>query len=53
MASAKLDLRRLCVMASEPRHKVDNKLMVVLTEAVVDLAASAAFEVASPAVANL
>ena len=40
-------------MASDPLHKVDNKLIVVLTEAVVDLAASAAFEVASPAVANL
>lgn len=55
MASAKLDLSKLCVMASDPLHNVDNKLIVVLTEAVVDLAASApALDwAARPAVANL
>ena len=41
MASAKFDLSKLCVIASDPLHNVDNKLIVVLTEAVVDLAASA------------
>ena len=41
MASAKFDLSNLCVMASEPLHNVDKRLMVVLTVA-VDLLTSAA-----------
>ena len=34
IASAKFDLSKLCVMASEPLHRVDKRLMVVLTVAV-------------------
>ena len=41
MASAKFDLSNLYVMASEPLHNVDKRLMVVLTVA-VDLLTSAA-----------
>ena len=45
MASAKLDFSKLCVITSEPPHKVDNKFKVVLTEVIVDLAALVAFTV--------
>jgi len=32
MASLRDDLKRLCVICGEPRHRVDNRLMTVETE---------------------
>ena len=53
MASGRFDLNKLWVIVSEPRDKVDKRLMVVLTVAVDLLTSAEVAEVALPAFASL